>query len=53
MNDFSIVEESLEDILKTEDNSEWGYILEVDLRLQDYFSDYPLAPHVNLSAWIN
>ena len=24
MNDFSIVEKSLEDILKTEDNSEWG-----------------------------
>ena len=48
MNDFSIVEESLEDILKTEDYSEWGYIPEVDLsipeELQDYFADYPLAP---------
>ena len=48
MNDFSIAEESLEDFLKTVDNSEWGYILEVDLsiteELQDYFADYPLSP---------
>ena len=48
MNDFSNVQESLEEILKNEDNSEWGYILEVDLsipeELQDYFADYPLAP---------
>ena len=46
--DFSIVEESLEYVLQTDDNSEWGYILEVDLsipdELQDYFADYPLAP---------
>ena len=45
---FSIVEESLEYILQTDDKSEWGYILEVDLsipeELQDYFADYPLAP---------
>ena len=44
----SIVEESLEYILQTDDNSEWGYLLEVDLsipeELQDYFADYPLAP---------
>ena len=48
MKNFSIVEESLEYILQTDDNSEWGYILEVDLcipeELQDYFADYPLAP---------
>ena len=46
--DFSIVEESLEYILQTDDKSEWGYILEVDLsipeELQDYFADYTLAP---------
>ena len=46
--DFSIVEESFEYILQTDDKSEWGYILEVDLsipeELQDYFADYPLAP---------
>ena len=46
--DFSIVEESLEYILQTDDNFEWGYILEVDLsipeELQDHFADYPLAP---------
>ena len=46
--DFSIVEESLEYILQTDDNSEWGYILEVDLNipdeLQDYFAEYSLAP---------
>ena len=47
--EFSIVEESLEYILQTDDSSEWGYILEVDLssipqKLQDYFADYPLAP---------
>ena len=47
MKDFSIVEESLEYILQTEDSSEWGYILEVDLsipeELQNCFADYPLA----------
>ena len=52
MNDFSIVEESLEDILKTEDNSEWGYILEVDLsipeELQNYFAEYALAPSLEV-----
>ena len=46
--EFSIVEESLEYILQTDDKSEWGYILEKDLsipeELQDYFADYPLAP---------
>ena len=40
---FSIVEESLEYILQTDDNCEWGYILEMDLsiseELQDYFAD--------------
>ena len=56
MNDFSIVEESFEDILKTEDNSERGCILELNLslpeELHDYFADYSLPPHVKLSAWI-
>ena len=45
---FSLVEESLEYILQTDDSSEWGYILEVDLsipkEIQDYFADYALAP---------
>ena len=45
---FSIFEERLEYILQTDDSSEWGYILEVDLsipeELQEYFADYPLAP---------
>ena len=48
INEFSIVEESLEDILKTEDNSERRYILEFGLSIpkdfQDFFADYPLAP---------
>ena len=34
--------------MQTDDSSERGYILEVDLsipeELQDYFADYPLAP---------
>ena len=34
--------------MQTDDSSEWGYILEVDLsipeELQEYFADYPLAP---------
>ena len=34
--------------MQTDDNFEWGYILEVDLsipeELQDHFADYPLAP---------
>ena len=34
MNDFSIVEESLEDILETEDISEWRYILELVYPIQ-------------------
>ena len=48
MNDFSIVVESFEGFLKTEGDTEWGYVLEVDLsipeEIQDYFADYPLAP---------
>ena len=48
MNDFSIVEESLIDILKTEDKSELRHILEFDLSIpkdfQDFFADYPLVP---------
>ena len=34
--------------MQTDNNFEWGYILEVDLsipeELQDHFADYPLAP---------
>ena len=33
--DFSIAEESLEYILQTDDSSEWGYILEVDLSIPE------------------
>ena len=48
MKNFSITEESLEDILKNDDNSEWGYILEVDLsipqEIPDCFADYPPDP---------
>ena len=36
--DFSIVEESLENILQTDDNSEWGYNLEVDLSISEELS---------------
>ena len=39
MNDFSIAEERHEDILKHEDNSEWGYIFEVDLSIPEEFQD--------------
>ena len=38
--------------MQTDDKSEWGYILEVDLsipeELQDYFADYPLAPSLEV-----
>ena len=48
LNDFSIVEKSLADILLTSETSEWGYIVEVNLtipeELHDFFADYPLAP---------
>ena len=48
LNDFSIVEKSLTDILLTSEISEWGYIVEVNLtipeELHDFFADYPLAP---------
>ena len=48
LNDFSIVEKSLADILLTSETSEWSYIVEVNLtipeELHDFFADYPLAP---------
>ena len=48
LNDFSIVQKSLADILLTSEISEWGYIVEVNLtipeELHDFFADYPLAP---------
>ena len=47
LNDFSIVEKSLPDILLTSETSEWGYIVEVNLtipeELHDFLTDYPLA----------
>ena len=48
INDFSIVQKSLADILLTSETSEWGYIVEVNLTIpeefHDFFADYPLAP---------
>ena len=48
LNDFSIVEKSLADILLTSETSEWGYIVEVNLtipeELHDFYADYPVAP---------
>ena len=50
LNNFSIVEKSLADILLTSETSEWGYIVEVNLtipeELHDFFADYPLPPLV-------
>ena len=50
LNDFSVVEKSLADILLTSETSEWGYIVEVNLtipeELHDFFADYPLPPLV-------
>ena len=47
LNDISIVEKSLADILLTSETSEWGYIVEVDLtipeELHDFFADHPIA----------
>ena len=43
LNDFSIVENSLADILLTSETTEWGYIVEVNLtipeELHDFFAD--------------
>ena len=48
LNDFSIVEKSLADILLTSETSEWDYIVEVNStipeELHDFFADYSLAP---------
>ena len=47
LNDFSIIEKSLADILLTSETSEWGYIVEVNLtipeELHDFFAGYPLS----------
>ena len=37
--DFSKVEESLEYILQNDENSEWGYILKVDLSIPEELQD--------------
>ena len=48
LNDFTIIEKSLEDILLTSKTSKWGYLVEVNLTIPKefhYFSaDYPLVP---------
>ena len=48
LNDFSIVEKNLADVLLTSETSEGGYIVEVNFtipkELCDFVADYPLAP---------
>ena len=52
LNNFSIVEKRLEDIVLTGETSEWGYIVEVNLtileELHEFFADYKLAPSLEV-----
>ena len=50
LNDFKWADDSVDipELLLTEEDSEWGYLEEVDIefpdKLHDYFKDYPPAP---------
>ena len=50
LNDFKWADDSVDipKLLLTEEDSEWGYLAEVDIEfpdeLHDYFKDYPPAP---------
>ncbi len=48
LNDFQLVDKEINDILLTDDDDEYGFIVEVDLEipeeLHEYLSDFPPAP---------